>query len=77
MVIQAMEGSYGEEPWTVMNLDGNECVSSGVHVVCIFVGYAGYSSNHTCPSRADRVTLDFDMKMLPSSIKHRLSLIHI
>ena len=71
MVIQARDGNYGEEPWTVMNLDGLECVSAGVHVVGIMVGYAGYSSNKMTPSREGSIVEAFDMTMLPASIRER------
>ena len=40
---KSKEGNYGEEPWTVMNMDGAECVSQGVHVVGVVVGYHRYS----------------------------------
>jgi hypothetical protein len=71
MVTQAKDGNEGEEPWTVMNLDGLECVSAGVHVVGIMVGYAGYSSNKMTPSREGSIVEAFDMKMLPASIRMR------
>ena len=71
MVTQAKDGNEGEEPWTVMNLDGLECVSAGVHVVGIMVGYAGYSSNKMTPSRDGSIVEEFDMKMLPASIRTR------
>jgi hypothetical protein len=66
-VTQAKDGNEGEEPWTVMNLDGLECVSAGVHVVGIMVGYAGYSSNKMTPSREGSIVEAFDMTMLPAS----------
>ena len=69
MVTQAKDGNEGEEPWTVMNLDGLECVSAGVHVVGIMVGYAGYSSNKMTQSREGSIVEAFDMTMLPASIR--------
>jgi len=73
MVKQASEGHYGDEVWTTMNLDGQECVSSGVHVIGFFVGYTGYNGNKAsmCPSRIHSAYESFDIKMLPSSLRAR------
>ena len=69
MVQIAKEGSQGEEPWTVMNLDGEECVSSAVHVVGFLVGITGYAGRELCPSRDSHVVEAFDMRWMPSMLK--------
>jgi hypothetical protein len=34
----AEHGHTGEEAWTIMTMDGEKCVSSGVHILGVFVG---------------------------------------
>ena len=64
-------GNYGEEAWTAMNLDGAECTSVGVHVIGVMVGYCGYASNCTTPSRAKYLIDELELRpeMLPSLIR--------
>ena len=54
-----------------MNLDGVECVSVGVHVVGVMVGYCGYSNNCTTGSRLNRLidSLELNPKLLPGMIR--------
>ena len=37
----AKHGHTGEEAWTIMTMDGAECMSSGVHILGFFVGHMG------------------------------------
>ena len=37
----AKHGQTGEEAWTIMTMDGAECMSSGVHILGFFVGHMG------------------------------------
>ena len=37
----AEHGRTGEEAWTIMTMDGAECMSSGVHILGFFVGHMG------------------------------------
>ena len=71
MVMDAREGSYGEEAWTTMNLDGLECVSTGVHVVGILVGYQGYNhiGANITPSRAGQGLTELDVRLLPAIMR--------
>ena len=69
MVQKAREGSEGEEPWTSMNLDGLECVSSAVHVVGFLIGYTGYNGRGLCQTRQYSVVEDYNMSMLPAMIR--------
>ena len=64
-------GDYEEEPWTCMNLDGQECVSMGVHVVGVMVGYCGYANNPSGPSRLKHLIDEFNLtgSMLPGLIR--------
>ncbi len=54
-----------------MNLDGLECVSAGVHVVGMLIGYAGYVSNKMTTSREGSIVEEFDMRMSPTAIRER------
>ena len=63
---KAREGSLGEEPWTVMNLDGCECVSTGVHVVGFFLGYTVVHGNVPTPSRKKVVFQGWDPSLIPA-----------
>ena len=38
-------GHTGEKAWTVMTKDGEECMSSGVHILDVFVGRMGYKAH--------------------------------
>ena len=69
MVQKAREGSEGEEPWTSMNLDGLECVSSAVHVVGFLIGYTGYNGRGLCQTRQYSVVEDYNMSMLPAMMR--------
>ncbi len=71
MVQPAHAGHIGEQAWATMNLDGCECVSSGVHVLGFFVGYAGYNGNRQTmtPSRLKYVNMNFDREYQPSFLK--------
>ena len=71
MVKEALVGNKGEKPWTLMNLDGEECVSSAVHVVGFLVGFTGYSGRNLCKSRMSNVIREFDMTMMPSMVKSK------
>ena len=54
-----------------MNLDGVECVSVGVHVVGVMVGYCGHTKNCTTDSRklAMLDELELSPHMLPALIR--------
>ena len=54
-----------------MNLDGTECVSVGVHVVGVLVGYCGYANSCTVKSRIGQLIdeLDLSPHMLPAMIR--------
>ena len=69
IVKEALVGNKGEKPWTLMNLDGEECVSSAVHVVGFLVGFTGYSGRNLCKSRMSNIIREFDMTMMPSFVK--------
>ena len=66
---KARDGSLGEEPWTLMNLDGCECVSSAVHVVGFFLGYAGHDGNQVQQSRKQAVFQGWDEKLMPAVVR--------
>ena len=55
----------------MMNLDGQECVSAGVHVVGMLIGYAGYVSNKMTTSREGSIVEECYMRMLPTAIRER------
>ena len=42
---QRRDRHTGEEAWTIMTMDGAECMSSGVHILGFFVGHMGYNSH--------------------------------
>jgi len=41
----AERGHTGEEAWTIMTMDGEEVLSSVVHILGVFAGYMGYYSH--------------------------------
>ena len=73
MVREAQEGSYWEEVWTTCNLDGEECMSSAVHVLGFFLGYTGYVASRAgaCPSHAGDIYPVYDPMMLPAAMRQR------
>ena len=71
MVMDAREGSYGREPWAVMNLDRLERMSLAVYMVGFLVGHAGYSSNNVARLRKELITEDFDERLLPVPVRQR------
>ena len=42
----AKHGHTGEAAWTIMTMDGAECMSSGVHILCFFIGHMGWNSHN-------------------------------
>ena len=71
----AEHGHTGEEAWTIMTMDGEEVLSSGVHILCFFVGYMGYIAHKrtTNDKRGDYVDLDLDTNFLPFFMKAKIS----
>ena len=47
----AERGHTGEEAWTIMTMDGEEVLSSAVHILGFFVGYMGYNSHKRTTKR--------------------------
>ena len=47
----AERGHTGEEAWTIMTMDGDEVLSSAVHILGFFVGYMGYNSHKRTTQR--------------------------
>ena len=66
MVQESQGGTLSEKPWTIMNLDGLECMSSAVHVVGFVVGYTGYVGRGLTGSRSSHVVEKFDPQLMPS-----------
>ena len=62
----AERGHTGEEAWAIMTMDGEEVLSSAVHILGFFVGYMGYNSHKraTNDKRKDYADLDLDIKNL-------------
>ena len=60
----AAHGHTGEEAWTTMTMDGEECKSNGVHILGVFVGYMGYNAHKrtTHKKRKDYCDCDVDTK---------------
>ena len=72
MEIGAEHGHTREEAWTIMTMDGGECMSNGVHILGFFVGYMGYNLHKrtTNDKRRDYVDFDLDTKtLLPCFMK--------
>ena len=68
----AEHGHTGEEAWTIMTMDGEECMSSGVHILGVFVGYMGWNSHRrtTHEKRKDYFDCAVDTKtLLPCFMK--------
>ena len=62
----AERGHTGEEARTIMTMDGDEVLSSAVHILGFFVGYMGYHSHkHTRNDNHNNYAdLDLDIKNL-------------
>ena len=62
----AQHGHVGEEAWTIMTMDGAECMSSGVHTLGFVVGHMGYNSHKrtTNEKRKDYANYDQETKTL-------------
>jgi hypothetical protein len=62
----AEHGHTGEEAWTIMTMDGAECMSSCVHILGFFVGHMGYNSHKrtTNVKRKDYADYDQNAKTL-------------
>ena len=62
----AEHGHTGEEAWAIMNMDGAERMSSGVHILGCFVEHMGYNSHKrtTNTKRKDYADHDQDAKTL-------------
>jgi len=62
----AERGHTGEEAWTIMTMDGEEVLSSAVHILGFFVGYMGYHlhKHTTSDKRNNYADLDLDIKNL-------------
>ena len=62
----AEHGHAGEEAWTIMTMDGAECMSSGVHILRFCVGHMGYILHKriTNAKRKDYADSDQDTKTL-------------
>ena len=77
MDLHAMEtgaehGRTGEEAWTIMTMDGEECMSSGVHILGVFVGYMGWNAHRRITNEKRRNYVDFDVdtkNLLPCFMK--------
>jgi hypothetical protein len=41
----AAHGHTGEEAWPIMTMDGEGCMSNGVHILGVFVGDMGYKAH--------------------------------
>ena len=75
MDIGAEHGHIGEEAWTIMIMDGEEVMSSGVHILGFFVGYMGYNAHKrtTNEKRKRYVDCDLDTNLLPSFMRAKIS----
>ena len=65
-------GHTGEEAWTIMTMDGEEVLSSVVHILGFFVGYMGYNSHKRTTNDKCNNYADFDMgikNLLPCFMK--------
>ena len=62
----AAHGHTGEEAWTIMTMDGEECMSNGVHILGLFVWHMGYNARKrtTHKKRKDYFDCDVDTKTL-------------
>ena len=71
----AEHGHTGEDAWTIMTMDGEEVLSSGVHILGFFVGYMGYIAHKrtTNDKRRDYADLDLDTNLLPCFMKAKIS----
>jgi len=71
----AKHGHTGEEAWTIMTMDGAECMSSGVHIMTMdgaecmssgvhilgfFVGHMGYNSHKRTTNEKRKDYADYD-----------------
>ena len=56
----AEHGHTGEEAWTIMTMDGAECMSSGVHILGFFVGHMGYNSHKRTTNEKRKDYADYD-----------------
>ena len=68
----AKHGHTGEEAWTIMTMDGAECMTNGVHILGLFVVHMGYNSHKrtTNEKRKDYADYDLDTKtLLPCFMK--------
>ena len=68
----AERGHTGEEAWTIMTMDGEECMSSGVHILGVFVGYMGWNAHRQTTNDKRRNYVDFDVdtkNLLPCFMK--------
>ena len=58
----AERGHTGEEAWTIMTMDGAECMSSGVHILGFFVGHMGYNSHKRTTNEKRKGYADYDLE---------------
>ena len=68
----AKHGHTGEEAWTIMTMDGAECMSSGVHILGFFVGHMGYNSHKRTTHEKRKDSADYDQgakTLLPCFMK--------
>ena len=71
METKAQQGHAGEEACTIMTMDGLECMSSGFHILGVFVGYMGWTAHKrtTNEKRKDYAGFDVSMDLLPCFMK--------
>ena len=55
-------GHTGEEAWTIITMDGAECMSSGVHIYgASSFGYMGYHSHKRTTNGKRKDYADYDL----------------
>ena len=57
----AEHGHTGEEAWAIITMVGEECMSSGVHILGVFVGYMGWNAHRQTTNHKRRNYVDFDV----------------
>jgi hypothetical protein len=57
----AEHGHTGEEAWTVMTMDGAECMSNGVHILGFCVWNMGYNSHKALRAKKRKDDADYDL----------------
>ena len=68
----AEHGHTGEDAWTILTMDGEECMSSGVYILGVFIGYMAWNARRraTNEKRRNYVDCEVDTKnLLPCFMK--------